>query len=67
MARPKMEVVVQYIHRDAPGEFWIDIMADGQLYAQLGPFASTDERQHALDDLLAMTRAHGAKDIPNPN
>jgi hypothetical protein len=62
----KTEVMVEYIFRDMrDGEFWIDVTMNREPYMQIGPFETAAERQRAHDDLMAMTRSLGAKDLPN--
>lgn len=60
-----MKVIAEYIFRDLDnGEFWIDLTLDRKPHGSLGPFDTPEARQRALDDLLDMTRALGAKDLP---
>ena len=62
----KTEVVAEYIFRTmSNGEYWLDVRVNGKAYAELGPFASEEERQRAHDDLLDMMRQTGAIDLPN--
>lgn len=59
-------VIAEYVFRDmATGEFWLDVVIDRQPYAQIGPFATAEERQRTHDDLLQMVRSLGGKDMPN--
>ena len=55
-----MTVVIEYIHRDTNGAFWIDIKTDGAIVRSIGPFSSAAERQMAQDDFLEI--ATGAAD-----
>lgn len=62
--KQKTEVMAEYIFRDMRnGEFWIDVRIDRQPYCSLGPYDTAGERQRVHDDLLAMTRSLGAKDV----
>lgn len=64
ISRSKTEIVAEYIHRDMKnGEFWLDIRVNREGYANIGPFATAAERQRAMDDLLTMMRAGGARDV----
>lgn len=56
--------LVEYVHRQAIGQYWLDIHIDRAHWAALGPFATAALRQAAHDDMLAMMRASGADDIP---
>ncbi len=58
------KVIVEYHFRDSGDEFWIDVEVDGYPYMQCGPFDTATERQRMFDDLMAMTRSLGAKDLP---
>jgi len=63
---PRTEVVAEFVFRDMKnGEFWIDVRVNRKPYMQIGPFDTETERQRAHDDLLAMTRSLGAKDLPS--
>lgn len=61
----KTEAIVEYIFRDMKsGEFWIDIRMNREPYGSLGPFDTETERQRVRDDLTAMMRSLGGKDLP---
>jgi hypothetical protein len=63
---PKHEVVAEYAFYDDPdGSLWITVKADRQWREPLGPFDTATERQRAFDDLMAMMRSVGAKDLPS--
>lgn len=62
--KPSTEAVIEYLHREENGEFWLDIRANRELWAHLGPFDTASERQSAHDDMLNMMRQCGAKDLP---
>jgi hypothetical protein len=64
LPKPKVEAVIEYVHRETNGEYWLDIRANREPWAQLGPFDTATERQRAHDDLLNMMRSCGAKDLP---
>ena len=60
----KTEVVAEFIFRDTcDGEFWMDVKINGRVEHQI-QFDTSTERQRAHDDLMTMTRAHGAVDLP---
>ena len=61
--KPKIAAVIEYLHREAGGTFWLDIHVDRQPYAHI-PFATEAERQAAKTDMLNMMRDMGAKDMP---
>lgn len=65
LPKPAIGAVVEYLLRDEATEFWLDLRVDRQPYGSIGPFNTSRERRRALDDLLEMTRAMGAQDIPN--
>lgn len=65
LPKPHVEAVIEYVHREADGEFWLDIRANREPWAQLGPFDTAGERQRAHDDMLNMMRSVGAKDMPD--
>ncbi|MBY9045423.1 hypothetical protein [Pseudomonas fluorescens] len=60
----KLGSMVEYVHRQAIGQYWLDVYVDRGHWASLGPFATAAERQAAHDDMLAMMRASGAQDLP---
>jgi hypothetical protein len=60
----KLGSLVEYVHRQAIGQYWLDIYVDRGHWAALGPFATAAERQQAHDDMLAMMRSAGAHDLP---
>lgn len=64
LPKPTVEAVVEYLHRETDGEFWLDIRCNRESWAQLGPFDTAAERQRAQDDMLGMMRQLGAKDLP---
>jgi hypothetical protein len=64
LSKPTVEAVVEYLHQEVNGEFWLEIRANGEKWAQLGPFDTKEERQRAQDDMLSMMRQLGAKDLP---
>jgi hypothetical protein len=49
LPQPKTEAVIEYVHRTVDGEFWIDIKANGELWAQLGPYDTEGERRRIHD------------------
>ncbi len=59
-----VDVMVEYVHRDQDGKFYIDVRANGEPLWPLGPFDTARERKAVLEDLLKMTRSLGAKDMP---
>ncbi|EJN11794.1 hypothetical protein PMI42_04807 [Bradyrhizobium sp. YR681] len=59
----KLGSLVEYVHRQAIGQYWLDIYVDRGHWAALGPFATPTERQDAHDDMLAMMRASGPHDL----
>lgn len=61
---PSVEAVIEYLHRDDGSQFWLDIRANREDWASLGPFDTAAERQRAHDDMLNMMRSAGAKDLP---
>ena len=61
---PTIEAVIEYVHRKAGDEFWLDIRIDRETLRQLGPFDTEAERQRVHDDLLGMMRSLGAKELP---
>lgn len=60
----KVECMVEYIHRNQDGKFWIEIKVDRQPWHTIGPFDTEAERHAVHADLLNMMRSVGAKDIP---
>jgi hypothetical protein len=64
LPRPSIEAMIEYIHREADGQYWLDIQCNGILWEQFGPFETTAERQRAHDDMLNTMRHFGAKDVP---
>jgi hypothetical protein len=64
LPKPKVEAVIEYVHRTEDGSFWLDIRANREPWGQIGPFDTEAERQAAHDDMLRMMRAVGAKDLP---
>ena len=67
LQKPTIEALVEYIHRETDGKFWLDIRCNKELWGEIGPFSSTAERQLAHDDMLQMMRSCGASDLPrNP-
>jgi hypothetical protein len=64
LPKPTVEAVVEYLHRETDGEYWIDVNVNRAPYAQIGPFETTTERKRAHDDMLNMLRSAGAKDLP---
>lgn len=64
-ASARNPAVIEYLHSEKDGEFWLYIRANREMWAQLGPFETASERQRAHDDMLKMMRSIGAKDIPN--
>jgi len=65
LPQPKLDTVVEYLYRQTDGSFWLDIRADGQPWAQIGPFDTEAERHAAKADMLNMMRSFGAKNLPN--
>lgn len=63
LPKPTVAAVVEYLHRETDGEFWIDLRVDREVSSALGPFATAAERQRAHDDMLNMMRSFGAKDL----
>lgn len=64
--KQKTEVMAEFTFRDMrEGGFWIDVAIERKPYTSLGPFDTQQERRRAYDDLLAMTRSVGAKDMPS--
>lgn len=63
--KPKVMSIVEYMHRNEDGRYWLDIVADRTTTQTLGPFTTESDRQRAHDDLMAMMRSVGAKDLPN--
>ncbi len=63
LPQPKLMAIIEYLHRQDALGFWIDVLADRQPHASLGPFGSEEERQRAHDDILIMVRAFGGKDM----
>lgn len=64
LPKPMSKVVVEYIQVDLPDEYRLDIHVDRKPYA-CEHFASEEERQRFLDDLLQSQRSLGAVDLPN--
>jgi hypothetical protein len=65
LPKPTIEALAEIVHRQTDdGEFWLEVRVNGKPWGRTGPFASTDERQRATDDLLSMLRSSGSKDIP---
>jgi hypothetical protein len=62
---PTVEAVIEYLHRETAGQFWLDIQVNRGALASVGPFTSRTERQRAHDDMLSMMRSVGATDLPN--
>lgn len=65
LPRPTIEAVIEYIHREVDGKFWIMLRVDRIECNSIGPFDTAAERQRAHDDMLNMMRSMGAKDLPN--
>lgn len=63
LPKPKLDALVEYLHREADGKFWLDIHVNRQPYESIS-FNTTSERQRAQDDMLAMMRSIGAADLP---
>lgn len=63
LPRPVKAAIIEYLHAERDGAFWLDIEVNSQPYTQLGPFGSESERQRAHDDLLNMMRSQGARDV----
>lgn len=59
-----IEAVIEYVHREVDGKFWIMIRADRIECNSIGPFDTAAERQRAHDDLIKMMCSLGAKDLP---
>lgn len=57
-------VIVEYVHRDAGEDYWIDVVIDRAVTKSVGPFGSAVERQRAQDDFLDMIRSTGGEDLP---
>lgn len=62
--KPQIAAVIEYVHRQEGVQFWLDIVADRDPWQTLGPFDSAEERQRVHDDLMAMMRSAGARDLP---
>jgi len=60
---PPHEVMVEQIHRQDARGYWVEIYVERLHYIDLGPFATSGERQRAQDDLNEMMRARGAKPV----
>lgn len=59
------EAIVEYFHCKAKdGGLWIEIVANGERWAILGPYDTEAERQREHDDMLDMMRSVGAQDLP---
>lgn len=58
------DVIVEYLYRQADGEFWLDILVDRQPYGQFGPFATEAERDRVREDMVSMMHSAGASDLP---
>lgn len=60
------DAIVEYFHCETTdGEFWLEIQANGKIWAMLGPFDTPAERQVVHDDMMAMMRSTGAVEMPN--
>lgn len=64
LPRPRLAALVEYFHAERDGKFLLEISVDRKPYASI-PFETAAERQAAHDDLLAMVRSTGGKDLPN--
>lgn len=64
LPKPVLKSVVEYLHREEGGRFWLDIRVDRQPHSSID-FGSATERQRAHDDMMAMLRSTGAADLPN--
>ena len=53
---PRVKSVIEYVHREADGQFWLDVTVDGDLHDSIG-FDTPSGRQAAPDDLLEMMRS----------
>lgn len=65
LPKPKVMAVIEYVHRDQGGAYWLDLVVDRATSQTLGPFETEMERQRAHDDMLSMMRSVGATDLPN--
>lgn len=63
LPQPSVKSIIEYVHREADGRFFLSIVVDRHLIRSIG-FETTEERQRAHDDLLGMMRSVGAKDLP---
>ena len=60
---PRLAYVAEYFKAERiDGTFWIEVHVDRKPYTDLGPFASPDERDRALADMMEMMRQFGATD-----
>lgn len=64
LPRPSIKAVIEYIHREADGKFWLHLRINRVEERAIGPFDTEADRQRAHDDLLTMMRAAGANDLP---
>ena len=64
LPKPSIEAVIEYVHRKDDAGYWLGLRIDRIEERQIGPFSTAEERQRAHDDLLAMMRQLGAKDLP---
>lgn len=59
------EAIVEYYHIKAKDSgLWIEIVANGERWAILGPYDTEAERQREHDDMMDMMRSVGAQDLP---
>ena len=65
LKKPVRMALIEYLHDERDGSFWLDITVDGAPYQSLA-FETPEERQRAQDDLLGMMRSQGARDASAP-
>lgn len=59
------DAIVEYFHCTTPdGNFWLEIVVNGNLQTLIGPFDTEAERQRAHDDMMEMMRQTGATEMP---
>lgn len=59
------EVLVEYHYRYSNFEYWLDIMVDRIVYAEVGPFDTPNERTKAKTIMENILRKKGARDVAN--